>query len=146
MDKTTVMLLIVLVAFLGISLTFAGENPSDNETTLNVSSEGSCELSKLVNDIRTKDYYAGYDNETLSWMESLGSKYVWFSDDEIVIMDWWDSNKIPSVSVCDGYAQEIFSCTILENRSLGNMNNSKDVLLVKNVEYIKEEIRGNGLA
>lgn len=148
MDKITITLVIVLVAVLALSCAFAVYNSTENadETVLNVSSEGPWELSKVTDEIKTKEYYEGYDNETLSWMESLGNKYVWFSDDEIVIMDWWDSNEIPSVSVCDGYAQEIFSCNVMENRSLGNMNNSKEVLLVKNVEYIGEEIHGNGLA
>lgn len=145
MDKATLLLIIVLAAVLGMAMAFAGEDSSD-KTVLNVSSEGSCELSKLIEDIKTEDCYKGYDNETLSWMESMGNKKVWFSDDEIVIMDSWDSNKIPSVSVCDGYAQEIFSCTVLEKRSLGNIDYPKDVLLVKDVDYIKEEIHGNGLA
>ena len=148
MDKLKIMLVIVSVTILCSCLAFAEYNSSDNvnNMTLSVYSDGSMELSQLINEIETKEYYAGYDNETLVWMESLGNKCVWFSGDEIIIMDYGDSNKIPSVSVCDGYGLEFFSCNVLENHSLGNGNNSKDVLLVNNFEYIGEEIRGNGLA
>lgn len=131
----------ILIVILAIVLLYAGESPSamGNETTLNVSSEGPMELSKVVEDIRTHDYYRGYDNETVKWMESLGNKYVWFSSDEIVIMDKWDSDKIPSQYVCDAYFQEIFSCNVLEKHPLGNVEYPRDVLLVKDVEYIGEE-------
>ena len=147
MDKVTIAFVIILAGILAVCLV-SGNNFSDDssKTTLKVYSEGPVELSELINEIKTKEYYRGFDNETVSWMESLGNKYVWVSDDEIIIMDWWDSNKIPSVGVCDGYGIEIFSCSVLENRSLGNGNDFKDVLLVNNVEYLREEIHGNGLA
>lgn len=141
--KTIVFVILVLAAVLGAFLISAGDfsqSGDGNKTTLNVSSEGPLELSKLTGEIRTHDYYKGYDNETVSWMESLGNKYVWSSSDEFVIMDKWDSDKIPSDYVCDAYFQEIFSCNVLENHSLGNGDNPKDVLLVKNVEYVGEEI------
>jgi hypothetical protein len=108
--------------------------------TLNVSSEGPIELSELIEDIKTHDYYKGYDNETVEWMGSLGNKYAWFSSEEIVIMDKWDSDKIPSQYVCDASFYEIFSCNVLEKHPLGDVQYPKDVLLVKNVEYIGENV------
>lgn len=140
-NKSVIAIIVVLVAVLGIVLLHAGDESSNdgNRTTLNVSSEGPIELSKVINEIRTHEYYRGYDNETLQWMESLGNKYVWFSLDEIVIMDKWDSDKIPSQYVCDASFNEIFSCNIVEKHSLGDIKYQRDVLFVKNVEYISEE-------
>ena len=141
--KIIIAIVIVVVAISGILLVSANSNSSNdvNSTTLNVSSEGPKELSVLTNEIRTREYYKGYDNETLQWMESLGEKNVWFSSDEIVIMDSVsDSDKIPSAYVCDASFNEIFSCNVLENHSLGNVKYHKDVLLVDNVEYIGEEV------
>ena len=141
--KIIIAIVIVIVAISGILLVSANSNSSNdvNRTTLNVSSEGPEELSVLINEIRTKGYYEGYDNETLQWMESLGDKNVWFSSDKIIIMDSVsDSDKIPSAYVCDASFNEIFSCNVLENHSLGNVKYPKDVLLVNNVEYIDEEV------
>lgn len=140
-NKSVIAIIVVLVAVLGIVLLHAGDDSSNdgNRTTLNVSSEGPIELSKVINEIRTHEYYRGYDNETVQWMESLGNKYVWFSLDEIVIMDKWDSDKIPSQYVCDASFNEIFSCNIVEKHSLGDTKYQRDVLFVKNVEYIGEE-------
>ena len=140
-NKSVIAIIVVLVAVLGIALLYAGDDSSNdgNRTTLNVSSEGPIELSKVINEIRTHEYYRGYDNETVQWMESLGNKYVWFSLDEIVIMDKWDSDKIPSQYVCDASFNEIFSCNIVEKHSLGDIKYQRDVLFVKNVEYIGEE-------
>ena len=141
MNKSVIAIIVVLVAVLGIALLYVGDDSSNdgNRTTLNVSSEGPIELSKVINEIRTHEYYRGYDNETVQWMESLGNKYVWFSLDEIVIMDKWDSDKIPSQYVCDASFNEIFSCNIVEKHSLGDIKYQRDVLFVKNVEYIGEE-------
>jgi hypothetical protein len=134
--------IIILVAILGIFLIYSNDISSSNinQRTLNVSSEGPLKLSAVINDIKTNDYYDGYDNETVEWMESLGEKYVWSSLDELVIMNKWDSDKIPSQYVCDAYFNETFSCNVLEKHSLGSGDNFKDVLLVNNVEYIGEEI------
>ncbi len=144
MDRKIILAIaIAIVAILGIFLVYASEDSSVNvnNVTLNVSSEGPVNLSVLTDEIRTHEYYKGYDNETLQWMESLGNKQVWLSNGEIVIMDdVSDSNKIPSAYVCDASFYEIFSCNVLENRSLGNVEHPKDVLLVNNVEYIGEYV------
>lgn len=142
LNKSFAVIIIVLVVILGAVLLHAGDNSSEdvNKTTLNVSSEGPMELSKVIEDIKTQDCYKGYDNETVQWMESLANKYVWFSSEEIVIMDKWDSDKIPSQYVCDASFYEVFSCNVLEKRPLGDVLYPKDVLLVKNVEYIGENV------
>jgi hypothetical protein len=141
LNKSFAVIIIVLVVILGVALLHAGDNSSDvNKMTLNVSSEGPIELSELIEDIKTHNYYKGYDNETVEWMESLGNKYAWFSSEEIVIMDKWDSDKIPSQYVCDASFYEIFSCNVLEKHPLGDVQYPKDVLLVKNVEYIGENV------
>lgn len=140
--KIMLAIIIAVVAFLAI-LAYASDDSSNggNRTTLNVSSEGPVKLSVLTDEIKTHEYYKGYDNETLHWMESLGNKYVWFSSDEIVIMDSiFDSNKIPSAYVCDASFNEIFSCNVLEKHTLGDVKYRRDVLLVNNVEYIGEEV------
>lgn len=142
MDKSLIAVVVVLAAVLGIALLYAGDSPSSsaNRETLNVSSAGPFKLSELVKDIKTNEIYKGHDNETVKWMESLGEKYVWSSSDEYVIMDSkLDSDRIPSIYACDVDFYEIFSCDVLESHSLGNVKYQKEVLLVKNVEYIGED-------
>ena len=116
-------------------------NQSSNTTfskrpMLNVSSEGPLKLKQITEDIKTKAFYEGYDNNTLRWMESLGDKDVFVSTDEYVIMDKWDLKKIPTVFATDVRIDEFFECDIVENHSLGDGENLRDVLLVKNVSYI----------
>ena len=147
MDKRFLIpIVLVIIAVFGVFMGYAADNDFDfsddsNRTTLNVSSEGPIELSKIVEDVKTADYYRGHDNETLKWMESLGNKYVYVSSDEFVVMDKADADKIPSVYACDVSFNEIFSCNVLEKHSLGDVKYPKDVLLVENVEYIGEESR-----
>ena len=142
-------MIIIAIVFLILfgALAFLSTSPRDGDATnaiihnatLNVSSEGPIELSKIIDDIKTADYYKGYDNETVKWMESLGNKYVFVSEDAFVVMDKSDSDKIPSIYACDVIFNEIFSCDILENHTLGNVKYPKDVLYVENVNYIREE-------
>ena len=138
--KIIISLIIIAILFLAFLafLNYENEN-SDERITLNVSSEGPIPLQKLIKEIRTHEYYQGYDNETVEWMESLGDKYVFVSPDEIVIMNRMDANKIPSIYACDVSLYEIFSADLIERHSLGKGENFKDVYFVKNVEYIREE-------
>ena len=142
--KLLIPIIIVILIFVGIVLSyFIYESPisgTDDKTTLNVSSEGPYELYMIIQDIKTGPYYEGYDNDTLKWMESLGSKKVFFSSDEIVIMNSGDAMKIPSEFATDVSINEIFECNVIENRTLGDVNYPKDVLLVNDVDYITEEI------
>ena len=151
MKRNHIILMIILIlVFLGIFLAVLNvyhpaeiNNGSLNDSlkneTLNVSSEGPVELSELIHEIKTEDYFKGYDNETVKWMESLGNKYVFFSQNQYVIMDKMDADKIPSVYACDVSFYEIFSCEVLENHTLGNVKYPHDILYVKNVNYIREE-------
>lgn len=141
-------MIILILVFLGVFLAFLSAyypsgtgmaNVAVEDATLNVSSEGPMELSEIIQDIKTGDYYKGYDNETVKWMESLGNKYVFSSEDAFVVMDKWDADKIPSIYACDVSLYEIFSCDILESRSLGNVKYPRDVLYVRNVKYLREE-------
>ena len=117
-------------------------NSSDdlNKTTLNVSSEGPFPLPDLIEDIENKSYYEGYDNDTLAWMKSLGNKSVFSGDGIFVIMSQEDASRIPSVYATDVFIYEIFECNVLETHSLGNIKYPKDVLLVENINYLKEDI------
>ena len=149
MKKNHIIIIISILVILGLLFAFLSVYSSTDinarpnfivkDATLNVSSEGPIELSKIIDDIETADYFKGYDNETVSWMESLGNKYVFVSEDAYVIMDKRDSDKIPSIYACDVSFNEIFSCDILENRSLGDVKYPRDVLYVDNVEYLREE-------
>ncbi|WP_458456452.1 hypothetical protein [Methanobrevibacter sp.] len=140
-NKLLILFVAVLVAVLGIFSIYALNQPSAEErVTLNVSSEGPYELSILTDNIRNHEYYRGYDPETLAWMESLGDKWVWNSNNGFVIMDKWDADKLNSAYVLDAYFYEIFSCNVLENHSLGNTKYPKEILLVNNVEFIREEM------
>ena len=117
MKRNNIILMVALIiVLLGMFLAFlSAYYPSDNgagltveNVTLNVSSEGPMELSEIIQDIKSEDYYKGYDNETVKWMESLGNKYVFISDDAFVVMDKGDSDKIPSIYACDVIFYEIF--------------------------------------
>ena len=137
--------MIIPVAFLLIILSLAlvtvydeTINPGER-TTLTVYSEGPRSLSDLVNEIKTEDYYKGYDNETLAWLESLGNKKIFYGEDYIVVMNGNDAKKLPSVYVTDVILYEHFECNVLEKRSLGNIEYPRDVLLVKNVKFLNEE-------
>ncbi len=142
--KLLIPIVVVILIFVGIVFAyFIYEAPisgTDDKTTLNVSSEGPYELYQVIQDIKTKPYYEGYDNETLKWLESLGSRKVFFSSDEIVIMNSGDAMKIPSVFATDVSINEIFECNVIENRTLGDVKYPKDVLLVNDVDYITEEL------
>lgn len=130
--------ILVLVAIYSVSETPLSN--SRNLTELNVSSEGPFPLSDLIEDIENKSYYEGYDNDTLTWMKSLGDKDVFSGDGIFVIMSHDDAGKIPSVYATDVFIYEIFECNVLEKHSLGDVDYPKEVLLVENVNYLKESI------
>ncbi len=141
MNKGIIAIVILLLAILSLVLVYSfGEIDDSTKTSLTVYSEGPIPLSDIIQDIKTADYYKGYDNETLAWMESLGDKQVFVANDSFVVMDSWDAKKIPSEYVCDVYIEEFIECHVLENHSIGNVKYPKDVLLVKNVDYLGQEI------
>lgn len=141
-DKSVIAIVILLLAILSLVFVYSVNetNDSGNKTVLNVYSEGPIPLSAVIQDIRTGEYYEGYDNETLAWMESLGNKKVFSGNGTFVVMNSIDAGKLHSEFVCDAYIVETMECTVLENRSLGDVEFPKDVLLVKDVKYLGEEI------
>jgi len=146
MGKKVVSVIVIVLVIILASVTFyhiteSPTNDSKNVTKLNVSSEGPFPLSDLIDDIENKSYYEGYDNNTLTWMKSLGNKSVFSGNGMFVIMSNDDASKIPSVYATDVFIYEIFECNVLETRSLGYIKYPKDVLLVENVNYLGEDMK-----
>lgn len=141
-DKSVAAMVILLLAILSLVFVYSVDVTSDsgNKTELEVYSEGPIPLSTIISDIRTAEYYDGYDAETVAWMESLGSKEVFSGNGTLVVMDKQDASKMRSEYVCDAYIVETMECNVLENHSLGDIKYPRDVLLVKDVKYIGEEI------
>ncbi len=140
-NKSIIAIVILLLAVLSLALVYSFDEIDDSaKTAITVSSEGPIPLVEIVEDIKTAEYYKGYDNETLAWMESLGNKQVFVANDAFVVMNNWDARKIPSEYVCDAYIEEFIECKVLENHSLGDVKYPKDVLLVKDVDYLGQEV------
>ncbi|MBP3225450.1 MAG: hypothetical protein J6M08_00790 [Methanobrevibacter sp.] len=141
--KSNVIILIILLVVLSIVFAYSfGENQGNDSSDVKrlVVSSGMYKLTDFIGDVENKSYYAGYDNETLGWMKSLGDKSVFNGNGFIVIMDSHDAAKLKCEDVTDVYIEQYFDCVILENHSLGNVKNPRDVLLVKNVKYVGENI------
>ena len=139
--KSIIAIAVLLLAILSLVLAYSFTEIDDSaKTAITVSSEGPIPLSSIIDDIRTAEYYEGYDNETLAWMESLGDKKVFVADDAFVVMNSWDARKVPSQYVCDAYIDEFIECHVVENHSLGDVKYQKDVLLVKDVDYLGQEM------
>lgn len=139
-NKSIVAIVILLLAIFSLVLVYSFDEVGDvDKTSITVSSEGPFPLSELIDDIKTSEYYRGYDNETLEWMESLGNKQVFVANDSFVVMNSWDARKIPSIYVCDAYIEEFIDCKVLENRSIGEVKYPRDVLLVENVDYLGQK-------
>ena len=140
-NKSIIAIVILLLAILSLVFVYSFSESDDSpKTDLTVYSEGPIPLSDIIQDIKTADYYKGYDNETLAWMESLGDKQVFAGNGTLVVMDSWDAKKIPSEYVCDVYIEEFIECHVIENHSIGNVKYPKDVLLVKDVDYLGQEV------
>lgn len=141
-NKAIFAVAILLLAILSLVFVYSVDESdnSANKTELTVSSEGPMDLVSIVSDIKTSDHYKGYDNETLVWMESLGNKKVFSGNGTFVVMDSGDAGKLRSQYVTDAYIDEFIECTVLENHSLGDVEYPRDVLLVKDVRYLGEEI------
>ena len=141
MNKSIIAVVILLLAILSLVFVYSFSESDDSpKTDLTVYSEGPIPLSDIIQDIKTADYYKGYDNETVAWMESLGDKQVFVGNGTIVVMDSWDAKKIPSEYVCDVYIEDFIECHVLENHSIGDVKYPKDVLLVKDVDYLGQEV------
>ncbi len=73
-------------------------------------------------------------------MKSLGDKQVFPGNGTFVVMSSADAGRLNSTYVTDAYIMETLKCNVLENRSLGDVEYPRDVLLIEDVEYIGEEI------
>ena len=123
-NKSIIAVVILLLSVLSLVLVYSFEETDDStKTPITVYSEGPIPLTEIIKDIKTAEYYEGYDNETLAWMESLGNKQVFVSDDAFVVMN-----------------EEFIECNVLENHSIGNVKYPKDVLLVEDVDYLGQEV------
>ena len=145
MNKSIIAIIILLLAILSLVLIFSADETDDlaNKTKLTVYSEGPISLSDIVEDVKTKSYYKGYDNETLAWMESLGDKQVFPGKGTFVVMSSYDAANLHSEYVCDAYIEEFFECNIIEKHSLGDVEHPRDVIFVKNVKYLGEEVHSS---
>ena len=140
-NKSIIAIVILLLAILSLVFVYSISETDDSpKTAITVSSEGPIPLSEIIDDIKTADYYKGYDNETVAWMESLGNKKVFVAPDAFVVMNSWDARKIPTQYICDAYIDEFIECRVLENHTIGDVKYPKDVLLVKDVDYLGQEM------
>lgn len=150
MNKKFIGILLVLLlffaVFLGLVLSYEINEKSMSKKTFTVYTEGPIALSDMINSIRTYSYYDGYDNETLEWMESLGSKSVFTYSNSIFIMSPYDANKLDSVYVTDGFMTEDFSCNVKEKHILLDNENRTYVYYVDDVKFISEKFHSFGLA
>lgn len=138
--KSKKYLILIIGIFILLSCSYASSADDNmNKTTLIVSSEGPVNLSDVIEDIQAYDYYGGYSNDTLKWMQSLGQKSVYTHTDKIVIMNREDADKLPSLYICDASMDVYFSCNVISKKSLGNSKDPLDVYYVANVEYQKNE-------
>ena len=119
-----VALIIILAIVFAVAVSYQSEEDSKDKVILNASTEGPLTLESVVEDIKKYPYYEGYDNETLEWMESLGSKSVFYSTGSIIVMDSRDAGKLHSEYVTDAYIVQTFSCNIKENRTLLDANHT----------------------
>lgn len=146
--KWTIPIIIVLVALFVLIVAYIDVNPdaiNDSGKTMpfNVSS-GPSKLSDVINNIKTKPDYEGYNAETVKWMESLGDKRVFFGSDAIIIMNRLDALKIPKdPGITDVYIYDHFTAKVIESHDLGD---GHTVYYVKNVKFVEQEIISNGLA
>ena len=147
MSRRNILIIAILIVLLSclalVAHYYISESPEEDSgelRSLAVSSEGPIALDEIINDIETGSYYKGYDNETLSWMKSLGDMQVFVGNGTFVVMDSWDARKIPSQYVTDVYIDEFIECKVLENHSLGDVKYPRDILLVKDVEYLGQEV------
>lgn len=147
--KFIISVVAVLVAILVLFALYSIEEaPTEvlKSEELDVYSGSPIELSDIIEDVETGPYYEGYDNDTLNWMKSLGEKYVLSGNGTFVVMDFNDVNKLPNEDVTDVVIINHIKCDILESHSLGDVKYPKEVILVKNVEYLDQEIIDLGLA
>jgi len=70
---------------------------------------------------------------------TLSGNVVFSSNGYYVVMSRTDASKLPFEDATDVMITDTFSCEVLENRSLGDKFG--DVLYVRDVEFIKQDIK-----
>lgn len=109
------------------------------ETTIEVCVDSPITLDVFVNEIKTHPYFEGYDNDTLTWFESLNQNYVVFSsNNSYYIMSQSDADRLPIEYATDVSITDICSCNIVNQKALGN--NLRNVVLVENVQFKEQKI------
>ena len=132
-------IVVILIAVLGcVYLSYLiSETPC--ETTIEVCVDSPIPLNVFVNEIKTHPYFEGYDNDTLTWLESLNQNYVVFSsNDSYYIMSQSDADRLPIEYATDVSITDICSCNIVDQKALGN--NLRNVVLVENVQFKEQRI------
>ena len=132
--KFIVLILIVMVAFIGLSAaSAANENDASNKTKMSIEAQHPLTVSKLVHLIQSQPYYRSYDYSVLKWLKGLDSNDVVFSGNGyFIIMNSTDANKLSKNANTGVSTTCNISCSVLENKSLGK--NLDNIVLVDNVE------------
>lgn len=114
-----VVILIAIIAFL-----FLGYLTSEDlgeKTTAEVYGDGYINMTVFVNEIKNHEYFEGYDNDTLGWLESLDDGYIVVSSNETYyIMSPLDANNIPWEFATDISVYDTIKFNIIEQKSLGS--------------------------
>lgn len=132
-------IVVILIAVLGcVYLSYLiSETPC--ETTIEVCVDSPITLDVFVNEIKTHPYFEGYDNDTLTWLESLNQNYVVFSsNNSYYIMSQSDADRLPIEYATDVSITDICSCNIVDQKAMGN--NLRNVVLVENVQFKEQRI------
>lgn len=109
------------------------------ETTIEIYVDSPITLDVFVKEIKTHPYFEGYDNDTLTWLESLNQNYIVFSsNNSYYIMSQSDANMLPIEYATDVSITDICSCNIVDQKALGN--NLRNVVLVENVQFKEQRI------
>lgn len=126
-------LIMVLFSF---SLFGHSSTTSSNNTTLAVSAMSVGSVNAFVFELKTQDYFVGYNETTAEWLSTMGNNKIFSSGEYYVVMSPTDASKLPIEFATDVFINDTFNCEIVENRSLGV--SYPDVLYVKDVEFLNQ--------
>ncbi len=138
----TIFFVLILMAILGgICLSyFSSDTPVGEKNTIEFYVDSSINLSVFTNEITTYSYFEGYDNDTLTWLESLNPNYVVFSaNGTYYIMSPYDASKVLVEFATDVSISDVCRCNIVDKKPLGD--NLKEVYLVDNVEFVEQHVQ-----
>lgn len=135
----TICIVIILIAVLGcVILSYLNSEALAERTTITICVDSPITVETFIDEIKNHPYFEGYDNETLTWLESIPANYIVFSSNEsYYIMSSADENDLPIEYATDVSIYDVCDCVIVDERPLGS--NLRDVVLVKDVKF-KEQI------